>query len=131
MNTPSIESLPQAPRFRGELLNRIYRIWLFRRLMPVLAVEIAFFAILLWALSRSVFVRRVLENALNVVFTDPTSIASFFISAFLHAAPLTQVMSIAIAIAGAFFIRHLTQGILRWILVRQNYFGKIEAKKGE
>ena len=126
MNTPSVKSLPQTPRFRGELLNQVYRIWLFRRLMPVLAIEVAFFAILLYMLSRSVFVRRVLENALNVVFTDPTSIASFFISAFLHATLLTQVISIGIAIAIAFFVRHVTQGVLRLILVRQNYFAKIK-----
>ncbi len=114
-----------APRFRGQILNRVYRVWLFRRLAPVLVLEVAALAFLLYELSRAVFVRRVVENALNVFFANPPAVVPFFYSAFAHARPLTQVVAVATLVALALLIRHLTQGILRFVLVRENYFSRV------
>ena len=127
MNEKShMESLPSAPsRFRGEVLNKVYRVWLFRRLVPVLAIEIALLAFLLYEIGKRVFVERVIENAMKVFFVNPSGFVSFFISAFFHASRLVELVIIVFLIAGAFLIRHITQGILRFILVRGNYFGKI------
>lgn len=115
-----------VPRFRGQVLNRVYRVWLFRRLAPVLVLEVAALALLLYQITRTVFVQRVVENALNVFFANPSAVVGFFYSAFANARPLTQVVAVAILAALALLIRHLTQGILRFILVRENYFASVK-----
>ena len=122
MGTNSINA---TPRFRGEVLKRIYRVWLFRTFLPVLLVEVAVFSFILYELAQAIFFQRVLENAVNVFFKDPPHIFSFFLWAFVDAHPGTKILVIAIIAALALVIRQLTQGLLRFILVRQNYFSKI------
>ena len=130
MNPSSFQSARLSPRFRGEVLNKIYRVWLFRRLLPVLVLETLLFTFLLYELGQSIFVRSVLENALSVLFNNPGQIVPFFFSAFFHASLFTKIITLAIAGAIAFFVRHATQGILRFILVRENYFRGIRDKNG-
>lgn len=124
MSDGTIEQLNPSPRFKGEVLKQIYRIWLFRKLLPVLIFEVAVFAFVLYRLGRSVFIQRVLENALNVFFINPSGVFSFLFSAFQNASVATKVMTVITAILVALLLRHLTQGILRLILVRQNYFSR-------
>ena len=116
-------------RYRGQVLNQVYRVWLFRKLMPVLAVEIIAVAGLIYGLARSVFVAHVLENAIKVSSGNPIQIVSFFVSAFNHTSIVTKGVMLGLAVVVALLLRSITQGILRLILVRQNYFGRIEAKK--
>ena len=114
-----------SPRFRGEVLKQIYRVWLFRKLLPVLLLEIALLAVILYQIVQAVFLQRVVENAMNVFFAHPAGIFSFFVLAFINAAVVTKLLIIAIAASLAFLIRHLTQGVLRYILVKENYFSSI------
>ena len=120
------ESSAVRPRFQGQVLNKLYRVWLFRKLLPVLIAEIIVFAFFLYEIGERVFIERVFDNASNILFTHPSGIPSFFVSAFLHAPKRTEAVVVIAALALAFLIRHFTQGILRLILVRQNYFGKIQ-----
>ncbi|MBI3630732.1 MAG: hypothetical protein HY221_00105 [Candidatus Sungbacteria bacterium] len=116
------ETMP--PRFRGQVLKRVYRVWLFRRLLPVLIAEIAILAFVLYALAKIIFVQRVLGNSLNVLFTRPQGILSFAVQAFLHAPVETEVLAFGVMVLAALLLRHLTQGLLRFILVKENYFAK-------
>ncbi len=113
------------PRFRGETLRKIYRVWLMRRLLPVVALEIAALSLLLWKLGKMIFFERVVQNATSVLFVNPSGIVSFGVNAFLNAFWTTKIAALLIAIGLAFLIRHLTQGILRYILVKENYFSQI------
>ncbi len=123
INTPG-ENTKQSARFRGEVLNRIYRVWLFRKFLPVLIGEVILFSVILYILGRAVFIQRVLENALAALFLSPPQALSFLVATFSNASAATQVLTLLAAVLTAFLIRHLTQGVLRFILVRQNYFGK-------
>ena len=115
----------QNDRFRGEALNRIYRVWLFRRFLPVLVTEVLVFSLALYWLAQAVFVERVVVNAMRVFFESPPRIFTFVISAF-GAAPLaTKLLSVGAAVLAALLLRQLTQGFLRMILIRKNYFGKL------
>lgn len=114
-----------APHFKGEVLNKIYRIWLFRKFLPVLMIEVAVFSFILYELAKAIFFRHVMENAMNVFFQNPSHIFSFFFSAFVDTRFGTKVLVIAIIVALVLVLRQLTQGLLRFILVRQNYFAKI------
>lgn len=129
VNTPT-QSINATPRFRGEILRQIYRVWLFRTFLPVLIIEVAIFSFIFYGLAKQVFFQRVIENAMNVFFQNPPQVMSFFLSAFIDARLGTKVLVMGGIIALALVIRQLTQGLLRFILVRQNYFAKVaqEAK---
>lgn len=120
--------LTNQSRFRGEVLNKIYRVWLFRKLLPVLLVEVVVLSAVLFFLGRSIFLQRVMENGLKVFFLNPPQIIYFLTDAFWGAPLVTKVFSVAVLVVLAFLVRHLTQGILRLILVRENYFSRV---KGE
>lgn len=123
----TVSSLPaSAPRFRGQVLTQIYRVWLFRRLAPVLGAEIILTALVLYGLGRFIFVQHVLENALSVLFRDPGAIFEFALGAFVNAPILTKLLGLGFLAGAALVIRGITQGILRLILVRQNFFSRIE-----
>jgi hypothetical protein len=132
MNQNTTPFIPERPsRFRGEILRRVYRVWLFRKFLPVVAGEIAILAFILYQFGKIVFVERIVENAVKVLFSEPGRVAPFFLSAFLEAPVLTKTLSILAALLVAFLLRHLTQGMLRFILVRENYFAKEEGTAGK
>lgn len=123
LNTDQINTIP---RFRGEILHQVYRVWLFRKLAPVVFVEIILLTLALSELVNAIFVRKISENALNVFFQNPSGIFVFFAAAFTHTPLLTKILILAFFAIIALLVRHLTQGILRFILVRENYFRKIK-----
>lgn len=115
-----------TPRFQGEILNKIYRVWLFRKLLPVLVLEVAVLTAVLYWLGRAVFFQRIFENALKVLFLEPRQIFDFIFVMFSHATPLARILGFAVLVLFVLIGRHFTQGFLRLILVRQNYFGRID-----
>lgn len=127
-HTPT-QSIHAIPRFRGEILRQIYRVWLFRRFLPVLVLEVAVFSFIFYELAKIIFLQRIMENAMNVFFQNPSRVFSFFLWAFLDASFTTKILVIAIIAALVLVLRQLIQGLLRFILVRQNYFAKIEKQK--
>lgn len=122
----SQEKIETSPRFRGQIIQKIYRVWLVRKLLPVLIVEVAIFSFILYKLGKAVFFQKIVNNALNVVLVDPPQIFSFLISAFDKAPFGTKLLGIGVIVLLALLLRHLTQGALRLILVKQNYFGRIQ-----
>lgn len=114
------------PKFRGDLLKQIYRVWLFRKLAPVLFLEVVLISLFLYQMGEVVFMQRVVENAATVLFNDPPQIFRFFVSAFTNAPALTKVMTVSVFVLVALILRHLTQGVLRLILVRENFFSKLQ-----
>ena len=125
VNQSSPAGAAPRPHFRGETLRRIYRVWLFRKLAPVLAAEVIVISFLLYGFSRLVFVERVLQNGLNVFFQNPPGIFPFAVSAFLHAPAGTKMIIAGLVGLAALLIRLITQGVLRFILVRENYFSRV------
>lgn len=126
MDNLVVQNISQPPRFKGSVLKQIYRVWLWRRFVPVLAVEVAVLSFVLYALARLIFVERVLQNGIAVIFTRPEGIGSFLMRGFLQASAPTQALTVGIMFLAALLIRHITQGILRFILVKENYFGKVQ-----
>lgn len=116
----------RSPHFRGEVVKKIYRVWLFRRFLPVLLAEIVVVALFLSELGRAVFFQRIVENSLRVFFNDPAAIFAFVFGAFRHTTVFIKVLTLGVIIVLALLLRHLTQGLLRWILVRENFFAKIK-----
>lgn len=125
MDTSS-EKIEVSPRFRGQIVQKIYRVWLVRKLLPVLIIEIAILSFILYKLGKAVFFQRIVNNALNVFLVNPPQIFSFLISAFDKAPFGTKLLGIGVVVLIALLLRHLTQGALRLILVKENYFSRIQ-----
>lgn len=119
-------TLTLQSKFKGEILRRVYRVWLFRKLIPVLVLEIAVLAIALYVLGQTVFIHRIVENGLGVLISNPPQFLTFIVGAFAHAPVRAKILIFVFALAVAFLLRHLTQGFLRLILVRENYFERLK-----
>ena len=125
MNDIAVQNINQPKMFKGTVFKRVYRVWLVRRFLPVLVAEVAVLSFIVYALARFVFVERVLNNGFEVIFNRPGGIAAFLVRGFLQAPLTTQVLTLGTALLAALLIRHVTQGILRFILVRENYFSRV------
>lgn len=120
------EKLEISPRFRGQIVRQVYRVWLVRRLLPVLFIEVAVLSLVFYKLGKAVFVQSIVNNALTVFLNRPVGSISFLVGAFGHAPILTKLLGMGILVLLALFLRHLTQGFLRLILVKENYFSRIQ-----
>ena len=125
VNETITQPTSEKQAFRGQVLRQIYRVWLVRKFLPVFIGEIAVLSFLLYQAGRIVFAQRVIENAFNVLFNNPQGIVNFGVTAFSNASSPVKLFTIAIAVFGALVIRRATQGILRLILVRENYFARV------
>ena len=125
MDQTMIKPISATSRFRGDILRKVYRVWLVRKFLPVFLVEVAVLSFVLYQLAKTIFLQRVLENAMNVFFQNPPHVVSFFFWAFIDAKVFTKTLVIAVSIALVLVIRLVTQGLLRLFLVRENYFGNI------
>lgn len=114
-----------SPRFKGEILQQVYKVWLFRKFLPVLVIEVFVFSLLFYKLGHTIFMQRVIENSLNVFFARPEKIFPFAVSIFLHTRGAVKILSVGVALCAGLLIRHVSQGILRSILIRKRYFEKI------
>src|SRR3989344_6596496 len=128
MNYESPESIEPVPEssapMRGQVLKKIYRVWFFRRFLPGVVIELAVVISFLYVLSRVVFIQRVVENALRVVFDNPGAIINFVLFAFWHEPLATKALSFTVLIVVSYLVYKIFQGIIRFILVKENYFGK-------
>ncbi len=115
-----------TPRFQGEVLNKVYRVWLFRKLLPVLILEVVALTAVLYWLGRAVFFQRIFENALKVLFINPQQILDFVFVMFTHATSLARILGFVVLVLFVLIVRHFTQGLLRLILVRKNYFSRVK-----
>lgn len=120
------EKLEISPRFRGQIVRQIYRVWLVRKLLPVLVLEVGIISFIIYWLGKIVFVQSIVNNALTVFLNRPGGSVSFLVGAFSQAPFLTKFLGAGIIVLLALFLRHLTQGFLRLILVKENYFSRIE-----
>lgn len=114
-----------SSRFRGQVLRQVYRVWLFRKLLPVVLGEIVVLSIVLYQLGQMVFVQRVLENGLTVLFSNPPEFLNFVFSLAVKGSITARILGVGVLLLMAFLVRHLTQAFLRLFLVRENYFGKV------
>lgn len=120
-----METMQSSIKLRGQVLNQVYRVWLFRRLLPVVVAEIIILSLVLYQIAQVVFIQRVLENGLDILFVNPPRLFSFFVSMFTKATLGTRILGFAVIVLVALILRHLTQGLLRLFLVRENYFSKV------
>ena len=111
-------------KFRGEILTKIYKVWLTRKFLPIFIAEIVTLSAVIYGLVRLVFFKKVIENAMRMDVVSASGVFKYLALAFARTPMLTKTLIVALVVLLALLVRLITQGILRWILVRKNYFGK-------
>lgn len=119
-----MQAINQGTKFKGEILSKVYRVWFLRKFLPVFFAEIFVLSLVLYQFTRVIFIQKVLENIIKTAFQSPTGAFFFLWSAFGKTHTSTKILSVALIVLLALLLRLITQGILRWILIRKNYFGK-------
>ena len=123
--TTAVDGAAVLPRFKGEIIRKVYRVWLLRKLLPILFLEVGALSFLLSQLAKVAFVQRVVENALTILFAHPGRVPAFVLTTFTASSLGKEFLGVSILVVVALLVRHITQGMLRWVLVQVNYFGKV------
>jgi len=126
MNEIIEQSVVPGPRFRGEILRRVWRVWLLRRFLPVLAVEVVGLTLFAYWLAHAVFVRRIIENALNVFFDNPAKVIEFIIFAFLYASIAVKALVFVVLVILTLLVWKTGKAVVRYAMLKEHYFGKAE-----
>lgn len=77
---------------KNRILWQIYIVWFFRRILPLMVVEVAVIALALQLFAHNVFVAQVLENAGLVASANYWNILKYLIKAFLNSKLITQLI---------------------------------------
>ncbi len=80
---------------QARIMRRVYTIWFAKRVLPYLVVETSGFVAFLYVLSRMVYVRIVLENAIAALFANPRTWVFYEVGAFFNLRPVVQAMFLA------------------------------------
>ncbi len=99
---------------KNRILWRIYVLWFFRRIMPLIVLQVALFALALKVFARYVFVSKVFRNAALMSEFSYWDVLKFIYNAFINTHPLTQVVILIILGVVALLIRDLVRALLTY-----------------
>ena len=100
--------------FRDRLFWRIYVIWFFRRIVPLVVIQIAFLALVLTLFADSVFISKVLENVGYVAGRGYWSALKYLVKAFLGTSFLVQLAILLVLGLGSLLIRDIGRSVLAY-----------------
>lgn len=103
---------------------KIYLIWFFRRIVPIMILEIAILLVALKTFTSKVFVGRVLENAALSSDSDYLDFFSYLAESFFQANPLVQIIILVLLGVGALLIRDVAK-------IGKTYFSTVWTSKKE
>lgn len=98
--------MEQLQQSKKRVMRRIYAIWFVKRVMPVFALEIGAFTVMLSAIQSRVSFDKIVANAQYRMSHHPIShFGQYVLNAVSSTEFATLVVSFGIIIAGAFFAR--------------------------
>ncbi len=94
-------------------MRQVHRVWFFRRVAPLLAVELLLLLGVAGGVLTQISVRNILLNALGSS-ADAGAFAKFFISNFFVKSIQSQLLVAVYAVLMAFFVRDLRSSLRRF-----------------
>lgn len=98
--------------FKARILGKIYLIWFFRRIVPLMLIQIALVVFALKIFAKNVFVSKVLQNIGLVADRNYWEVFNYLLEAFLRTHIAVQVA----ILVGLGFIALLLRDIFRAII---------------
>jgi len=96
------------------ILFRVYVVWFFRRIVPLMALEVVAAAAFLKLFARAVFVERVLENAATGR-VSLWGIVAYFFKAYLRTELVVQAAILLVLGLGALVLRDVGRALFIWL----------------
>ena len=91
--------------FKNKIIWRVYIAWFFKRILPLLVLEVLFLGAAAYFFAQYVFIERVVDNTLIGAARNPFQMFSYLFWAFLQASLLKQVVAVALLALGALLLR--------------------------
>ncbi|OGY64351.1 MAG: hypothetical protein A3I24_01170 [Candidatus Harrisonbacteria bacterium RIFCSPLOWO2_02_FULL_41_13b] len=104
-----------SPIFKTKILWRIYVIWFFRRVLPLVSAQILIIAFALKIFAKKVFLGKVLENAAVAADSSYWEFLKYLAYAFFSAHILIQIIIILILALGTLLLRDAGRVIRTYI----------------
>ena len=96
--------------YKNKILWRIYVIWFFRRIIPLMLLQVAIFGLALQLFAKNVFVSKVLQNIGQVSELGYWAVLRYLLNSFLATHPITQVIILVILGVISLILRDLARG---------------------
>lgn len=103
---------------KNRILWSVYVLWFFRRIMPLIVLQVVLFALALKVFARYVFVSKVFRNAALMSEFSYWDVLKFIYNAFINTHPLTQAVILIILGVTALLIRDLIRALLAYRSMR-------------
>jgi hypothetical protein len=104
--------------FKNRVLWRVYFIWFFRRIVPLMAIQAVILGLALKIFAEKVFVRAVLQNAVQVADSGYWAFFKYLVISFLGTRPLVQIAILLGLGVSALIIRDLTRSLFTYKAMR-------------
>lgn len=99
---------------KNRILWRVYLLWFFRRIVPLMVLQILVFILALKLFATNVFIRQVFRNAYWVSASDYWSLLKYSLAAFLNTRPLTQIAILLILGVIALVLRDILKLLMAY-----------------
>src|SRR3989344_2605800 len=103
---------------RSKILFKIYFIWFFRRILPLMVFQVIVFGFALKLFANKVFVSAVLANAGTAAHSSYGEFFKYLLWAFFQARPATQAIILVGLGVGSLILRDIGRAIVAYIGTR-------------
>ena len=93
-------------------MRRVYTIWFAKRVLPHMVIEVASFISVIYALSRLVYVRHVVDNAFAAFAANPWGWAFYMADSFFYRKPVIQTLSLGAMVLFIFAVRNVLKALV-------------------
>ena len=104
-----------------KIMMRVYMIWLFRRVSPVVIFLVLFTILVLHLFAQSVFIVNVFENASIAYQQGGWGLIWFVFLALVSAKLAVKVEIIAMLIIGFFALKYARKALVAYDLIRRGH----------
>ena len=106
-------------QLQENIMRRVYGVWFLRRVLPVAIFEVLFIALAVNLFAESVFIARVVENAVGILKDSPWAVASFLWSAFWNSRLEVKIEVASAFLMGALFLWSVKRAIVSYEIIRR------------
>lgn len=100
--------------FKTQILWKVYLVWFFRRILPLVALEVLVLGAAVYFLARFIFVEKVISNTLAAAANNPLVIFTYLFYAFLGTTLINKVLIIALLSIGALLLRDIGRTLVSY-----------------
>ncbi|OGY62240.1 MAG: hypothetical protein A2745_02430 [Candidatus Harrisonbacteria bacterium RIFCSPHIGHO2_01_FULL_44_13] len=97
-----------------KILFKVYLIWFFRRILPLMVLQVLVLILALKIFAGQVFVAKVFENAAVTARAGYWDFFKYLVSAFFQTRPLIQVVILIMLGFGALILRDIGRALITY-----------------